>query len=109
MKLYRQTISGCEYWCSKTKKIIFVPKGKELQDVVGVDLGTGKDMTVTTELDTEQETEQSDDVIDLETMELEQLLTFAKDNNINVPGNMKKEETIRKFVTENYNTVSDNE
>lgn len=35
---------------------------------------------------------------DFEAMDADQLLTYAKENDIEVPGNMKKEDTIRRYI-----------
>lgn len=82
MKLIRKTLTGNEYWDSKNKKTIFVPKGKEPDFEIE-----------STEVDTEKD-------ITLDNMNAEQLLSFAEQNGIDVPGNMKKEETIRKYIAE---------
>lgn len=78
----RKTLTGTEYWDTEEKRTLFVPKGKEPE--VEVD---------STEIDTETD-------ITLDNMNAEQLLSFAEQNGIDVPGNMKKEETIRKYIAE---------
>jgi hypothetical protein len=92
----RVTAQGTEYWDAKEKKVLFVPTGEEpdfevTKDpksmVMGVDLAKGTDHTVV-------------DDINLDEMNAEQLLKFAKDNNIKVPGNMKNEDTIRNHIAE---------
>lgn len=91
----RKTISGTEYWDTKAKRTLFVPAGKKpdfevTKDPVtiigGVDLASGKDMTVV-------------NGINLDDMNKEQLLEFAEKNAIDVPGNMSKEDTIREYIT----------
>lgn len=82
MKLMRKTLTGTEYWDSKEKRTVFVPKGKESEFEVE-----------STEVNTETD-------INLDDMNTEQLLEFAKQNSIDIPGNMKKEETIRKYIAE---------
>lgn len=91
----RKTISGTEYWDAKAKRTLFVPAGKKPDFEVtkdpksmigGVDLANGKDMTVV-------------NGINLDDLDKDQLLAFAEQNIIDVPGNMKKEETIREYIT----------
>jgi hypothetical protein len=92
----RVTAQGTEYWDAKEKRVRFVPAGSEpdfevTEDpksmVMGVDVANGTDHTVV-------------DDINLDEMNAEQLLKFAKDNNIKVPGNMKNEDTIRNHIAE---------
>ncbi|MBP1917197.1 hypothetical protein J2Z23_004182 [Lederbergia galactosidilyticus] len=97
----RKTISGTEYWDTKAKKIVFVTKGekpkfdvtKDPESMIsGVDLTTGPDLTSI-----------NGEVIDtqsLDEMNADQLRAFAKDNDIELPFNVKKEETIRKRIQE---------
>ncbi|MBJ8204276.1 hypothetical protein JDS91_23480 [Bacillus cereus] len=101
----RKTISGTEYWDNEQKKSLFVPTGEEPgfevtknpksmiikhadNKVVGVEV-----------IDTDTDTE-----INLDDMNAEQLLSFAKDNGIDVPGKLKKEESIRNYVVEQLTT-----
>lgn len=92
--LMRKIATGNEYWCTEEKRTLFVPVGEEpsfdvTEDpesmIIGVDLATGKDETVGPNLNE---------------MNAEQLLSFAEQNNIEIPGNMKKEETIRNHIAE---------
>lgn len=98
----RKTAQGTEYWDAKEKKTVFVPAGKEpdfevtvdpKSVIAGVDLETGKDTTVINGQIDDGETDTN-----LNAMNAEKLLTFAAQNNIDVPGNMKKEETIRNHI-----------
>lgn len=94
--LTRDTATGKEYWDTKEKRSIFVPVGK-LSDfevtaepvsmIGGVDLASGKDMTV---LNPNK----------LLGLTAEQIITIAKEHGIEVPGNMKKVETIHKYIVE---------
>jgi hypothetical protein len=102
----RKTAQGTEYWDTKEKRIRFVPAGKEPGFVVtkepksmvgGIDLATGKDMTTVNGKPVDNETE-----INLDSMNADQLRDFAKQNDIEVPGNMKKEETIRAHILESF-------
>ncbi|MGD6964520.1 hypothetical protein ACQCVB_20155 [Fictibacillus phosphorivorans] len=95
----RVTAQGTEYWDAKEKRVRFVPTGEKpdfevTEDpksmVMGVDVAKGTDQTVVNE-------------INLDEMDADQLLKFAKDNNIDVPGNMKKEDTIRNHISEELN------
>ncbi|MCM3735591.1 hypothetical protein M3215_07100 [Bacillus cytotoxicus] len=91
----RKTISGTEYWDSTKQKSLFVPNGEEPEFDVSGTLGAGlheaADLIADMAIDTE---------INLDDMNAEQLLSFAEQNNIDVPGNMKKEETIRNHIVE---------
>jgi len=107
----RKTISGTEYWDAKNKKVLVVPHGQEPtfevtenpeSMIMGLDLASGKDKTI---INGQVEDSQIDS--DLEAMNTEQLLAFAKVNNIDVPGNMKKEETIRKHIEEALTAADD--
>ncbi|MBQ6447248.1 MAG: hypothetical protein IJJ10_07280 [Bacillus sp. (in: Bacteria)] len=100
----RKTISGTEYWDAQNKKVLVVPHGQEppfevtenpKSMILGVDIAKGKDKTT---IDGKVVDNHQD--INLDEMKVEQLLEYAKENNIEVPGNMKKEETIRKHIEE---------
>jgi hypothetical protein len=107
----RRSAQGTEYWDSKEKKIRFVPAGMEpgfevTKDpksmVGGLDLAAGKDMTTVDGVPIDNETE-----IDLDSMNADQLKDFAKQNDIEVPGNMKKEETIRAHILESLTAADE--
>ncbi|PGB64803.1 hypothetical protein [Bacillus wiedmannii] len=98
----RKTISGTEYWDNEKKKSLFVPTGEEpgfevtenpKSMILGVDWSSGKDFTAIDGKVVDYE-------INLDDMNAEELLSFAKENDIDVPGNMKKEETIRNYIVE---------
>lgn len=98
----RKTVTGTEYWDAENKKVIVVPNGQkppfevvENPDsmILGVDLAVGKDKTVINN-------NIVDTVDNLDGMDADQLLAYAKENNIDVPGNMKKEDTIRGHIKE---------
>jgi hypothetical protein len=92
----RVTAQGTEYWDNEAKKTLFVPAGEEpdfevtknpKSMVMGVDVADGSDHTVV-------------NGIDLDEMDAAQLREFAEQNNIEVPGNMKREDTIRNHIAE---------
>ena len=98
----RKTVTATEYWDAKNKKVIVVPNGQkpdfEVAEnpnsmIYGVDLAIGKDKTVINNKLVET-------VDNLDEMDAEQLLAYAKENNIDVPGNMKKADTIRDHIKE---------
>ncbi|ASN69177.1 hypothetical protein 7F23_64 [uncultured Caudovirales phage] len=100
--LTRKTVTGTEYWDAKNKKVIVVPNGQkpdfELAEnpnsmIHAVDLAIGKDKTVINN-------KLVDTVDNLDEMDAEQLLVYAKENNIEVPGNIKKADTIRNHIKE---------
>lgn len=92
----RKTTAGTEYWDTEAKKVLFVPKGKEPNFEV-----TKKPKSMVGESDKDET------YSNLDEMNAEQLLAFAKENNIDVPGNMSKEETIRKHIIEALNAVDE--
>ncbi|GAB6470107.1 Rho termination factor N-terminal domain-containing protein [Bacillus cereus] len=99
----RKTISGTEYWDSKEKKSLFVPTGEEPGFEVTVNpesmlIKHADNKIVDVEvIDTKTEN-------DLNDMNAEQLLSFAKGNGIDVPAKLKKEETIRNYIVEQLTT-----
>ncbi|WP_430494082.1 hypothetical protein [Rossellomorea marisflavi] len=102
----RKTTQGIEYWDSKEKSIRFVPAGKkpsfevveEPKSMVVVD---GKKVAGAVEKKIDGTKEEL--LKYLVRLNVEQLLAYAKDNDIDVPGNMKKEETIRNHIVEKLN------
>ncbi|MGG2936778.1 hypothetical protein ABEO66_22130 [Bacillus pacificus] len=102
----RKTISGTEYWDNEKKKSLFVPSGEEPGFEVtvnpetmigGIDFAKGKDFSAIDGKVVDYE-------INLDDMNVEALLSFAKDNCIDVPGKLKKEETIRNYIVEKLTT-----
>ena len=90
---YRTTANGTEYWCNKDKKIIFVPAGEQ------------PSFEVTENPESmfyagEPVTSVAVPVINLDGMTATQLREFAEENNIEVPGNLKKPDTIREYIEE---------
>lgn len=101
-KLIRVTINGEEYWDEEMKKTIFVPASGEpfsaiienaTTMIVGVDLAEGQDVTVV-------DGQVAETALNLEDMTVEQLREFAANKGIEIPGNLKKEETIREYIKE---------
>lgn len=99
----RKTISGTEYWDNEQKKSLFVPTGEEpgfevTKNPKSMIAKFADDKIVDVEvIDTKSE-------INLDDMNAEQLLSFAKGNGIDVPGKLKKEETIRNYIVEQLTT-----
>lgn len=108
----RVTAQGTEYWDNNEKRVRFVPTGEkpgfEVTEnpksmIAGVDLSNDTDMAVITKSKPNGEIMASKVIInniDLDAMNGNQLRSFAKQNGIEVPGNMKKEETIRNHIAE---------
>ncbi|WLR54297.1 hypothetical protein LC048_17880 [Mesobacillus subterraneus] len=107
----RTTAQGTEYWDAKEKRIRFVPAGQDpdfevtenpKSMVMGVDQAKGKDHTVITMTVDDKEIAKvvKDLENDLDNMDAEQLLAYAKEKDIDVPGNMKKADTIRDHIKE---------
>ncbi|MDA1973146.1 hypothetical protein PDL13_20820 [Bacillus cereus] len=95
----RKTISGTEYWDNEEKRSLFVPTGEEPEFEVTVKPESmlfkhADNKIVDLEIiDTKTE-------INLDDMNAAQLLSFAKDNGIDVSAKLKKEETIRNYIVE---------
>lgn len=89
----RKTAQGTEYWDNVGKKTVFVPAGQEPNFEVTVD-----PKSMIAEKSKNDSNDESD--TNLDTMNVEQLLAFAAQHNIDVPGNMKKEDTIRNHIVE---------
>ncbi|OAK72674.1 hypothetical protein [Lederbergia galactosidilytica] len=96
--LIRKTLTGAEYWDTKAKRTLFVPKGEkpdfQVADSVDSMIGGGESPHTHKMI--------FPDPIgnDLDEMNADQLRAFAKDNDIELPFNVKKEETIRKRIQE---------
>ncbi|MEJ9122605.1 hypothetical protein P4I92_02520 [Bacillus cereus] len=99
----RKTISGNEYWDTKEKRSLFVPTGEE----PGFEVTVNPESMIIKHADNkivDVEVTDTKTEINLDDMNAEQLLSFAKDNGIDVPGKLKKEETIRNYIFEQLTT-----
>ncbi|WP_002145558.1 hypothetical protein [Bacillus cereus] len=99
----RKTISGTEYWDNEKKKSLFVPTGEE----PGFEVTVNPESMIIKHADNkivDVEVIDTKTEINLDDMNAEQLLFFAKDNDIEVPGKLKKEETIRNYIVEQLTT-----
>lgn len=67
----RKTSNGIEFWDDELKKVVMTG---------GIDLGSGNSF------------------INLYDMTVEQLHSYAERNNIEVPGNIKKKNSIIKYI-----------
>lgn len=89
----RTTANGTEYWDSEAKKILFVPAGMrpsfEVTESPTTMLHKGETVKPLVE-----------PVFNLDGMNATQLREYAEENNIEVPGNLKKPDTIREFIEE---------
>ncbi|WAA10829.1 hypothetical protein [Fervidibacillus albus] len=86
LKPIRKTLSGqIEYWDTERKLVV----------IGGSDLASN---IINIESD-----------ISLEELNANQLRSFAEQNGIDIPGNMKKEETIRSYIIEKLKTAVDSE
>jgi hypothetical protein len=92
----RKSAQGTEYWDTKAKKVRFVPAGKKPGFEVEKERKSKEGL---------KPVEVEGEVTDLNSLNAEQLLAYAKDNDIEVPGNMKKEETIRNHIAEQINAA----
>ncbi|MGM1412826.1 hypothetical protein ACS2BX_07440 [Bacillus cereus group sp. BceL300] len=95
----RKTISGTEYWDNKEKRSLFVPTGEE----PGFEVVVNPESMIIKHADNkivDVEVTDTKTEINLDDMNAEQLLSFAKENDIEVPGKLKKEETIRNYIVE---------
>lgn len=87
----RKTLTGTEYWDTEARKTLFVCKGQKPD----FEVTKNPKSMIGAEKPAVDENEYE---VDLDDMTAEQLIEFAEKNGIEVPGNMKKEETIRKYV-----------
>jgi len=93
----RKTVTGTEYWDVKNKKVIVVPHGhKPLFEVVE----NPKSMKYNEDGFNPSIAIVDETIPNLDEMDADQLLAYAKENNIDVPGNMKKADTIRDHIKE---------
>ncbi|MBX8942559.1 Rho termination factor N-terminal domain-containing protein [Lysinibacillus sp. K60] len=88
----RTTANGTEYWDSEAKKVLFVPAGMRPSFKV-----TEKPESM---LYVETKPLTDAPVFSLEGKTATQLREYAEENNIEVPGNLKKSETIREYIEE---------
>ncbi|APC48968.1 hypothetical protein BME96_12540 [Virgibacillus halodenitrificans] len=94
MKVFiRKTAQGSEYWDNKEKRTLFVPAGKK----PGFEVTEDPESMIGNELNLNETLHNE---IYLDDMNKEQLLEFAEQNEIDVPGNMSKEDTIRKHIAD---------
>jgi len=93
----RKTVTGIEYWDAKNKKVIVVPNGQELPFEVAEN---PKSMKYNEDGLNPGVAMVDETIPNLDEMDAEQLLAYAKENNIEVPGNMKKADTIRDHIKE---------
>lgn len=106
--LIRKTVSGTEYWNTEAKKTLLVPKGSkpdfEVTENPKSMIQQAKQIGKVTKEGAKELadaiTNSNEADLKLEEMNTSQLMAFAEKNDINVPGNMKKLETIRKFITD---------
>ncbi|SPT98783.1 Phage protein [Lysinibacillus capsici] len=89
----RTTANGTEYWDSEAKKVLFVPAGMRPSFEV-----TESPKTMLHKGETVKPLEEP--VFSLEGMTATQLREYAEENNIEVPGNLKKPDTIREYIEE---------
>ncbi|PEJ20471.1 hypothetical protein CN675_08695 [Bacillus toyonensis] len=95
----RKTISGTEYWDNEEKRSLFVPTGEE----PGFEVTVNPESMIIKHADNKLvgvEVIDTDTEINLDDMNAEELLSFAKENDIEVPGKLKKAETIRNHIVE---------
>ncbi|OUB37583.1 hypothetical protein BK708_01445 [Bacillus thuringiensis serovar yunnanensis] len=92
----RRTVSGTEYWDTTKKRSLFVPTGEEPgfevtvnpeSMVMGVDLASGKDMTVVSEVPV------------LSNMTVKELREYADELGIEIPADVKKKEDIIELLS----------
>lgn len=102
----RKTAQGTEYWDSKEKRSLFVPTGNKPSFEVATNydslvIKSEGNKTIDVKVNTKSKgTRDQGDGTNLEDMTIQQLKDFAKEIDVDVPGNMKKEETIRSHIAE---------
>lgn len=96
----RKTAQGTEYWDTELKKSLFVPAGKKPAFEItvdppsmigGVDLASGKDMTVI---------DDKNNGTHLEDMSVPQLKKFAKEIDVEIPSDIKKKDDIIEYLVD---------
>lgn len=88
----RTTANGTEYWDSEAKKILFAPAGMR----PSFEVTDNPESMIYVEAKPLAEAP----VFNLEGMTATQLREFAEENNIDVPGNLKKPDTMREYIEE---------
>ncbi|MBJ8006265.1 Rho termination factor N-terminal domain-containing protein [Bacillus cereus] len=92
----RKTVSGTEYWDNEGKKILFVPTGEvpgfevtvnPESMIMGVDLASGPDMTVVSEVPV------------LSNKTVKELREYADELGVEIPSDMKKKEDIIELLS----------
>ena len=94
--LIRSTANIDEYWCTKEKRVISLPKGTipdfEVMKEPETMLGDGEK--------SKAPENQQDGQTFIDDMNVKELRVYAKENNIKIPFEVKKLEDIRKFIVE---------
>lgn len=103
----RTTANGNEYWDKVGKRTVFVPAGVNPEfDVVEnpkaiLNKGDAKVLNQVSNAKLKEE------VVDLYTMGDEQLRAYALEKGVELPANIKKEESIRKFIEKQLSAADD--
>lgn len=122
----RKTSAGQEYWDKELKKVVFYPTGQSPDDetihtegMVGQYAANGEvaksievKLHLGEKIDSIEQQELSDKDIQeptIDEMDIDGLRAYAEENSIDIPGNMKKLETIRQHIIEELNAVADSE
>lgn len=107
----RSTAQGTEYWDAKEKRIRFVPAGQDpdfevtenpKSMVMGVDLATGKENTVTPFGVSDEEKNYQ-----LSEMTIKELRALAADKEISIPSEVTKRDDIAKHIFENWSAATE--
>lgn len=100
----RTTAAGTEYWNKDLKRTELFAPGTEPENVQ-TDGMVGKYSLSGKVADDEKNPPIETDPLD--GMDAEQLREYAEENGIEVPGTMKKVETIRQHIVEELNAAAD--
>ena len=100
----RKTVTGIEYWDAKNKKVIVVPDGQNPPFEV---VENPKSMKYNEDGFNPGITIVDETIPNLDEMDADQLLAYAKENNIDIPGNMKKADTIRDHIKEEQDKATE--
>jgi hypothetical protein len=100
--LMRKTMAGNEYWDTKEKRTLFVPAGKKPDFEITENPKSMIDEEPETVASTMGVSEKDVEITDLSNMTAEELKQYAYDKGIDIPGNIKKEDTIRKHISDNW-------
>lgn len=104
----RKTATGQEYWDKELKLVVHYLEGQSPPEELIQTEGMVGQYSVGGKI-AEAIQVKKVPVVSIEEMDIDQLREHAEENGIEIPGNMKKLETIRQHIIEELNAVADAE